>query len=93
MQGDGVQGVSFLDDAEVGDTAYLVDQSGPTSDINAEQFVLGDGLCTSTCRSLCPNDSTPSGLSNLPEGQWVLLLSLSLVTFVHIVWSLHTCTM
>lgn len=69
VQGDGA-GISFLDDAEEEDTfsSTYLDQTGPTSEVNAEQFASGGDLCTGTCRSLCPIDCKPSGLSSLPEG-------------------------
>ena len=70
VQGDGV-GIGFLDDAEEEgefSSTYL-DQTGPTSEVNAEQFARGDDLCTGTrSGSLCPIDCKPSGLSSLPEG-------------------------
>ena len=68
VQVDGM-GISFLDDPEEDDTSstYL-DQTEPTSEVNTEQFAHGGDLCASRSRTLCPTDSTPSGLSSLPGG-------------------------
>ena len=74
VQGDGV-GISFLDDAKEEDTvssANLDQQGGASPErINVEQSSRHSGadLCTgayNTSTSL--SDSTPSGLSNLPQG-------------------------
>ena len=72
VQGDGV-GIGFLDDAKEEDTvssAYLDQQGGASSEIiNVEQSSRHSGadLCTGAY-NMSLSDSTPSGLSNLPEG-------------------------
>ena len=75
VQGDGVGIIiSFLDDAEEeGEfpSTYL-DQTGPTSEVNAKQFNLPVEvtfvLVRTHSRSLCLIYCKPSGLSSLPEG-------------------------
>ena len=74
VQGDGV-GISFLDDAEEEDavsSAYLDQQGGASSGrINVEQSSRHSGadLCTGAYNTSL-SDSTPSGLSSLPESNY-----------------------